>query len=361
MSSTSENIRNLDYESISIAVEHSLNEVTKGLSMELLGWMKKKFETNIHYLIKENLGDITMNIVVDSSSVINDLNRFAKGKSSLLFNLAKNPIFPLCAPPILEKEVVDYIENKAKKSYSKKKLREGWKMLKPSITIKTIQNEEALRVGAQIMKRDPNDVQFVSLIIDTGASAILTEDNDFEDAVRRFTVSTLGDMVGVYHRGLFSFFIITDLVPPVLELAGKLVAGVVKILFEIIGLIATVAKNIIKGTVNGFSRIVSHLPNWATGILVTVLVISLIVVAVHDETRKKIISSLKSLWKKTKPTIDKITSWLAQCVKLLLKYLKKSSPYIGMSAIAITDLHKQIILLQNEIKNIKLEDAVHYS
>ena len=63
-----------------------------------------------------------MELVVDSSSVITQLNHFATGKSGLLFHLIENPIFPLCAPPLLEKEVLEYVEKKTKKKYDKKKL-----------------------------------------------------------------------------------------------------------------------------------------------------------------------------------------------------------------------------------------------
>jgi predicted nucleic acid-binding protein len=355
------NSKSFNPEVISMAIEEILNKSTKGLDSELLAWIKQKFESNMHHLIGENLGNITMEIVVDSSSVNNQLNHFAEGKSALLFHLIKNPIFPLCAPPLLEKEVLDYIENKAKKKYDKKKLRDGWAILKSGITIKEIQNNEAIATATKIMKRDPNDIPFVSLIIDTGASAILSQDNDFTDSVRRFTVKTLGEMVGVYHRGLFSFFIMSDLIPPVLEVAKDLIVGVVKILLEFVVLIATFDKAIIKGSVNVLSDIASKLPNWVSGVLITVSLIMMILIAIDEKTRKKVISGLKSLWSKTKPTIDKITSWLVKCIDLLLNYLKKVSPYIGMSASVISDLQKQIELLKKEIKNMKLEDAVNYS
>lgn len=355
------NSNNFNPEAISIALEGMLNSATKGLDSELLTWIKQKFESNMHHMIEKSFGNITMEIVVDSSSVINQLNHFAVGKSALLFHLVENPIFPLSAPPLLEKEVLDYIENKAKKKFNKEKLLEGWSILKSGITIKEIQNKEAIASATKIMKRDPNDIPFVSLIIDTGASAILSQDNDFTDSVRRFTVSTLGEMVGVYHRGLFSFFIMSDIVPPVIELAGKLVVGVVKILFEFVVLIATFVKAIIKGAVNSLSNIASKLPDWAIGVLATVSIMMMILIAIDEKTRKKVISGLKSLWSKTKPIIDKITSWLSKCIEILLNYLEKASPYAGMSIVAISDLQKQIELLKKEIKNMKLEDAVNYS
>ncbi len=355
------NSKNFDPESISKVFEEFLNKTTKGLDSEILEWIKQKFESNMPHIIEKSFGDITMEIVVDSSSVINQLNHFATGKSSLLFHLNENPIFPLCAPPLLEKEVLDYIENKAKKKYSKEKLLEGWSVLKTRITIKEIQNDEAVAAATKIMKRDPNDVPFVSLVIDTGASAILSQDNDFTDSVRRFTVSTLGEMVGVYHRGLFSFFIMSDVVPLVIELAGKLVVGIIKILFEFVVIIATLVKAFIKGSVNTLSNIVSKMPNWAIAVLVIVTIAILSLVAMNEKTRKKMILGLKSIWNKTKSTIGKITVWLVKCMKFLLNYLKKMSPYIEMSAVVIADLEKQIELLKKEIENMKLEDVVNYS
>ena len=107
-------------EAISIIIEDVLNNATKGLDSELLAWIKQKFESNMHHMIEESFRNITMEIVVDSSSVINQLNHFAEEKSALLFHLIKNPIFPLSAPPLLEKEVLDYIENKAKKNTRRK-------------------------------------------------------------------------------------------------------------------------------------------------------------------------------------------------------------------------------------------------
>ena len=352
---------NFNSKDVGIAIEDILNKATMELDSELLAWMKQKFETNMQYLIGENLGDITMEIVIDSSSVISTLNYFAEGKSGLLFHLTENPIFPLCGPPLLEKEVTDYIENKAKKKYDKKKLSEGWKLLQSSITIKQPQNREAVTAATEIMKRDPKDIPFVSLVIDTGASAILAQDNDFADSVRRFTINTLGDVVGVYHRGLFSFFIMTDFVPPVLELAGRIATEIVKILFEFIALIATFAKAIIKGSVNTLSNIVSNLPNWATGVLISMVLALTLVMVIDENTRKKVISGLKSLWRKTKPSIDNITSWLVNSIDFLLDYLEKMSPYVGIIATTIVDLRKHVESLKMEIMNIKLEDAVSYS
>ena len=355
------NSKNFDPEEISVVIEEMLDKITKELDPELLSWMKQKFESSIPPVVDENFGDITMEIVVDSSSVINQLNHFAEGKSSLLSHLIENPIFPLCAPPQLEEEVLDYIENKARKKFNKEKLLEGWSILKSGITIKKIQNDEAVIAATKIMERDPNDVSFVSLVIDTGASAILSQDDDFVDSVRRFTVKSLGEMVGVYHRGLFSFFIMSDLVPLVLKTVGGIMVEIVKILVEFLALIATFIVAMVKGAVNTLSEMASKLPGWTRALVIAIITIIPIILTEDDKARESVILGLKSLWKKTKPTVDKITDWLSKCIKLLLEYLEKARPYVEISATAISDLQEQIETMKSEIKNMKFEDAINYS
>ena len=211
------------------------------------------------------------------------------------------------------------------------------------------------------MKRDPNDIPFVSLLIDTGASAILSQDNDFVDSVRCFTVSTLGEMVGVYHRGLFSFSIMSDIVPTVIQLAGQFVMEIVKILCEFVVLIAIFVKAIFKGIVNSLSNIISKFPDGLVRTLAMVLAMVIPLILVDEKIRKKIISAFKPFWNKIKSIINKIITWLSKSIKILLNYLKKIGPYMQIPIAAILNLQKQIELLKKEIENIKLEDAVNYS
>lgn len=211
------------------------------------------------------------------------------------------------------------------------------------------------------MTRDPNDVSFVSLIIDTGATVILSEDKDYEDSVKQFNIEKLGKVVGVYHKGLFSFFIMTDLIPPVIELAGKLVLSITKILFEFLGIIGSIVKAIVSGSISAITNIFSRMPSWIAGILLAASVLAIIIIIFHDNTRKKVSSKLKPIWNKAKPAIEKIISWLVNCLDKLLIYAEKSSPYLTMSLLAIGELHKNITAFSNEIKNIKLEDAINFS
>ena len=226
------------------------------------------------------------------------------------------------------------------------------------IIIKEIQNDESAELAKKIMTRDPNDVSFVSMVIDTGAMAVLSEDNDFVPSIQRFTTEKFGEVIGIYHKGLFSFFIMTDLVPLIMELAGKLVLGVMSILFEFLSIVVNLSKSLVSGSFNALSNIISRIPLWALGVI-GVAVVGLLFF--HTKTRKKVSSGLKSLWNKIKPIIEKIISWLLYALEKLLNYTEKASPYVGMSVIAINELHKNIIEFSNEIKNIKLENAGHFS
>ena len=297
-----DNQQKFNPESISATLEQLINTATKNLPVELLDWMKEMFESHVTNSFLGSKQEITVALVVDSSSVIRTLNYHANGKMSLLSKLAQNPIFPLWAPTEIEDEITDYIENKAKKSLDKNKLKSGWKQLKKTIEIKEIQSSESIQQARQAMTRDQNDVPFVSLIIDTNASAIVSEDRDFDHITRRFTIEKLGDVVGVYHRGLLSFIITSELVPQVVKFAGELIAMIVKIFCEFLVMIAKVIKSVISGSISEILKICSRIPPL---VLCTLLVIGILVMF-SDSARKKISNKAKSMYTKAELSVKKM-------------------------------------------------------
>ena len=306
------------------------------------------------------LGDkqeITVGLVVDSSSVIRALNYHAKGKTSILSKLVQNPIFPLWSPTELESEIMDYIENKAKKALSKNKLRSGWELLKKAIEIREIKNSESIHQARQIMARDQNDVPFVSLIIDTSASAIVSEDHDFDHIKRRFTIEQLGDVVGVYHRGLFSFVIMSELVPQVMEFAGGLITIIVKTFCEFLVMIAKVMKCIVSRSIDEILKIGSRIPLW---VLLALFVLVILIIS-SDSTRKKILNEVKFMYAKAKLLVKKIVSALTALLEKLSTYVEKLAPYVGSPAVVISDLQHNIALLKKEIEDMKVEDIAYFS
>ena len=344
-------------ESISATLEKLINTTTKGFPVELLDWMKKIFESKMANFFLGDKQEITVALVVDSSSVIRALNYHAKGKTSILTKLAQNPIFPLWSPIELESEIMDYIENKAKKSFNKNKLRSGWELLKKAIEVREIKNSESIRQARQIMTRDQNDVPFVSLIIDTNSSAIVSEDHDFDHIKRRFTIEQLGDVVGVYHRGLFSFVMMSELVPQVVEFAGGLITIIVKIFCEFLVMLTKAVKCIVSGSIDEILKIGSRIPSW---VLLALLILAILVIS-YDSTRKKILNEAKSMYAKAKSLVKKIVLTLTALLKKLLTYVEKLAPYVGSSAVVISNLQHNIALLKKEIENMRIEDIAHFS
>ena len=351
------NQQKFDPELTSATLEQLINKTTKNLPVEMLDWMKKIFESNMSNFFLGNKQEITVTLVVDSSSVIRALNYYAKDKTSIFFKLAQNPIFPLWSPPELENEVIDYIENKAKKSFSKNKLRSGWEQLKKIIEIKEIQNSESIQLAKQIMTRDQNDVSFVSLIIDTNASAIVSEDHDFDAIKHRFKIEQLGDVVGVYHRGLLSFTIMSELAPPVVKFAGGLIIIIINTFYEFLARMTKVIKGIVSGSIDGILKACSHIPSW----VILVLAILGMTVIFLDSVNKKILNEVKSMYAKAKSSIKKIVLKLITLLEKLLTYVKKLIPYAESSAIILGDLYHNIALLKTEIMNLKAENIAHFS
>ena len=296
-----DNQQKFNPESISATLEQLLNTTTRNLSVDLLDWMKEIFESRMTDFFLGNKQKITVALIVDSSSVIRALNYHAKGKVSVLSKLAENPIFPLWAPTEIENEIMDYIKNKAKKSLSKSKLKSGWKQLKKAIEIKEIQNSESIRQARQIMARDQNDVPFVSLIIDTNASAIVSEDHDFDCIKRRFTIEQLGDVVGLYHRGLFSFVIMSELVPQVMKFVRELIMIIIKIFSEFLAMIVKVIKYAVSGSISEILKICSRIPSWMS----YALIILAILVILSDSARNKILNKAKSMYAKAELFVKK--------------------------------------------------------
>jgi len=347
-----------DQQTVQTRIKQFLDDVTKKMDSDLLGLLKQKFEAGTPHA--KGPGSITANIVVDASSVNCTLNRFAEGKPGLLFKLSENPIFPLCGPPQLEAEVADYIENKAKEKYDKAKLRDGWDRLKPSIKIRQIQDQGAIARAAETMERDPTDAQFVALALDVGAPFIITGDNDFKDSiVKPLAIEEFGEVVGVYHRGLFSFVIVSETSPVVLDLSVRVIAGIARILSGLVAKIAGLVKAAAVGALDKLFDTVSKYPEW-TLVGSIALLVSLAILA-NEKAKDKTVSLLKSGWEEIRHAIRDFLSGLADCATSLLDRLKKAGPYAEAAVTAITELSGHVEKLRKQVTEVKLSEAAGYS
>lgn len=80
----------------------------------------------------------------------------------------------------------------------------------------------------------------------------------------------------------------------------------------------------------------------------------------HDGVKNKISSAAKQVWNGIKSKIIALTTWLSDVIGKLIHYAKLSAPYIGTSAEIFVEIHKHIIAMTEEIKNLKLENVANY-
>ncbi|WKT57926.1 PIN domain-containing protein [Candidatus Nitrosotenuis chungbukensis] len=352
---------------VSEKVEWYLNEVSKSLDSDMWIWVKERIEKNMHVWLGEKLGQLKVSIVMDTNIVNSTLKRYAKGEPSIIFKLAENPLFTFYSPREIESEVQKFIGGKKAKGLDREKLREGWEKIRQIIIIKDVENDAARNAAMKIIgDRDPSDVPFVSLYIEMGAHAVLTYDNDYEiPSVRTFSMKGLNDTVGVFHRGMFSFFIMNDVLPFVLEILGKVIIAIVKGIFEILQLMWDLLKGMTSGAVDKVSDLISRIPPNAKKILGIILGIGLVILTVilisRKETRSKFSEAIKSVLNLIGDNAEKMINWIIDVVSMLIDLAKKAGPYAGMSLTVLTEIHSHLTTLSEEIKKMDLANAAHYS
>lgn len=344
-------------------VESFIDLASKSLTPDLLAWLKEQCQDQIVNWFGDKIREIQVSLVVDSNIVIKSLIYYSNGNQSILFKLANNPVISLHAPSKLEEEVVDYIENKRKKKTNKKKLEEGWLILKNHIKLRDIKNKTYEEFATAIIgTKDIDDVPFVGIYLEMGAAGILTDDKHFQHpTIKRFSIPELGDIVGTYHRGMFSFFVVYDMLPPILGLLKDIITAIVTALMNFIRIIVSVLGAIFSGALEKLANLISRMPPWLSGVLLGAGVITLLLVLLDKKIRNKVSQKLKNVWKEVKPVLTDIFEFLKNLINNLLTKIEKMSPYIGMSSIALKELLKDIEDFKNEIQNLKLEDSAAFS
>lgn len=356
--------RIMEKDDFSQKVYDFLNESSKGLSPELIEFLREKFESNIVNWFGEEPGDLQVKLVVDSNTVIRSLKHFAKtGKIPLLFKLKSNPMFPIYSPIELEKEVIEYIECKEKNQKYKLKMKEGWSLVKQNIIFKKEVYIESWNKASKVIGgRDKDDIPFVGVYFDLKATAVVTDDRDYEHPeIRRFNIESLGEVVGTYHKGVFSFFILNDLSPLVFELIKQLSVSILKILSEFLLIFVGLSKALISGAISKISQLAAKAPSWFWWFLLGAFGVAAIVLLIRDGARKKVSDTIHSGVEKIKPIITKILELLQKLFSKLIEYVEKAAPYAGMTAIAIKELSDNVQRLRDEIKSLTSEEALSSS
>lgn len=344
-------------------VESFIDLASKSLTPDLLVWLKKQCEDQIVNWFGDKTQEIQVSLVIDSNIVIKSLIYYSNGHESILFKLTKNPVISLHAPSKLEEEVIDYIENKKKKKIDKKKLEEGWLILRNNIKIIDIQNRTYKELADSIIgTKDVDDVPFVGVYLEMGAAGILTDDKHFlHPIIKRFSIPELGNVVGTYHRGMFSFFVLYDVVPSLLGFIKDIITALTAEMLNFIKIIFSALGAILSGSIEKLAGIISRMPSWLGGVLLGAGLITALFILFDEKARTKVSQKLNNIWNKIKPILTEIFEFLKNLINNLLTKIGKLSPYISMSSIALQKLLEDIEDFKKEIRTLKLEDSATFS
>src|SRR2546430_6479962 len=69
------------------SVDQSLDTLTRSLPHEMIGWLIQRFQSVIQKLLSLDVGDIRVDFVVDTNTIISSVLRYADGKALILFKL----------------------------------------------------------------------------------------------------------------------------------------------------------------------------------------------------------------------------------------------------------------------------------
>lgn len=354
---------NTKEQDISDKVEWYLDEFTKSLGSDILAWIKEQIEKTAHVWLGEKLAHLKVNMVMDTNMVNSTLKRYAEGNSSILFKLEQNPFFAFYAPMEIESEVQKFIHGKKANGLDRQKLMEGWQKLKQVITIKEVDDSIARAEAMRIMGgRDPKDVPFVSLYIEMGAQAVLTHDKDYDiPSVRTFSMKSLNDVVGKFHRGTFSFFIMNDALPVVLEFLAKAVVAIARGLYQILSLMWNILSAALAGLAGKLFSLISKVPPGAQKILGVGLAALAIILIVSKGARDKLLGWTRPILDMVKDGAKKLAEWIVEMISDLIDLVKRAGPHAGTSLTVLAEIHGHLIALAEEIKKLDLQNAAHYS
>jgi predicted nucleic acid-binding protein len=349
----------VDVDNILLKVGTFLDDVTRGLDPELLGFLKKYTEENVTMFAGRQIEDLKVIMVVDTNVALQAIRYYAKGKTSILLKMAKNPMFPMYAPREMAGEVEEKIEiMAAEEGLEKGKMWEAWRIIRKVVKLTRARDALAYaRAANMIGARDPDDVAFVQICIETGAAGILTNDEDFGVAdVRTFSLMGLNRMVAMFHRGVYSFFVLHALLPRFVALLGKILFAIVREVFNVLSLLAELAAGAIAGAIERVAALVGKLPNSlkiAVGIGLLVIIIALVI----EKSREKIISFFAWLWAKIQPILNALAEWLRHAANLIMQLAHSSGPYAFVAMAIATKFYENVREMTDELTKLSAAAA----
>lgn len=329
-------------------IDKSLEKVMEGVPPQLLLYLKKNFQQNIAYFLGHST-KLELNIVVDSSSVIADLLSMVKKGQSKLHQLMQEPFVRFYAPTVLKAEVEEKMSDiSEKKKIDREVLMETWqKEFLPNIDLREPKDLMAWIKGfITVGRRDEKDIPFVALHFELRSEGIISRDKDIieQPKVRVWKLGRLGNVVTLFKKGSFSFFIVANLFPKIFYMLFQIGVAILRALVEIIATFITILSSIAKGTIEAISK----LPDWAQIILGVLLGFAALVFVMHDKTRNAALEFFEA----ASEAFSQFASKLYEDIRSLLTML---APIANIAIMLLAYLFKTLDETITQIQTMKLD------
>jgi predicted nucleic acid-binding protein len=313
------------------AIDRSLEQAVEDIPPQLLSYLGLQFRRNVSEALGKNV-ELNLKLVVDTSSLISELISFARTGKSTLNEVANGPFISLYAPSKLMEEVEEKIPEIARKTkLAENRLIQAWQQVfLPRIVVSDCRDILSSLFGqATVGMRDAEDVPFVALTFSLRAHGILTRDRDMmeQPQIRTWKMGGVKKLVTVFKKGTFSFFVSSNLLVPLFRAIFQLGITILRSLLELAGEIIKAGANLVKGFIDGLSK----LPDWAK-LLFGLAVVAFLTI---EETRRKAIEIVQKVG-------EAISAFLSQMYNLLKQLLEKLAPYVGFALNVLSVLFSSI-------------------
>lgn len=240
-------------------------------------------------------GRLRVTLVMDSCIVVADAFRVAQGKPSTTERLMASRFVRLVAPRDISREVRDQVVKDLPKNASLEIARLHVERLLSRIEVASDASVEALRTArAKLASRDPGDVPFLAVLIDSEGEGIVSRDKkafDSLEGVRRWELREMAELVTVYESGTLALGIGATTGEALLDLGSKLLTTVARAIVEAF----TIFANIIIGLASGAAEALAKVPPWAWVVLGVVGGAVAIAAILNEDFREWLWSGLTSI------------------------------------------------------------------
>ena len=300
--------------------------VSGRLGPSLITSLQTYMEENVS--IFRNITNLSLELVVDSNVVYADTYGIINGKPSFLNTLIdkSNSSLKLYAPEDILAEVNRAIDEDLPKKFSKDKAKQIAKTTLSKFSIIENSKWDALKKAESLIgKRDKKDVPFLALSFSMRTHGIITYDEDFrEGKVKIWRLGEAGHMLTDINKGAFSFLLIGNVLPMLLEICYFMCVSILNFIISAITGLVELAMAFAKGSLDAISRIPPEILLAVGGILV----LSYIFITEVREGMNAFIGTLADIAKRIIAGIKEIFSAILEFLKEIFVMLK---PIISFS------------------------------